>query len=69
MFFSQLKHYLKLNKKVLKFDELNEEVKQAIKKVSKDNYKNYFQIRVQEKGIRKINQNISTLIRKTKNYK
>ena len=42
MFFSQLKHYLKLNKKVLKFDELNEEVKQAIKKVSKDNYKNYF---------------------------
>jgi len=42
MFFSQIKHQLKLNKKVLKFKELQEEVKIAIKKVKKENYKKYF---------------------------
>ena len=42
MFFSQIKHYLKLNKKVLRFDELIVEVNQSIRKVSKNNYKNYF---------------------------
>ena len=41
-FFNQIKHFLKLNKKVLKFDELSKEVKKAIKSVKKENYKNYF---------------------------
>jgi len=34
---------LKLNKKVLKYDELVVEIKNAIKQVKKDNYKNYFE--------------------------
>ena len=42
MFFNQIKHYLKLNKKVLKFDELKQETKLAIDKVKKNNYENYF---------------------------
>lgn len=41
-YFNQIKHYLKLNKKVLKYDELKEEIKNAIQKVTKENYKNYF---------------------------
>jgi hypothetical protein len=34
---------LKLNKKVLKYDELVIEIKNAIKQVKKENYKNYFE--------------------------
>jgi hypothetical protein len=34
---------LKLNRRVLKFKELEKEVKNAIKKVKKSNYKNYFE--------------------------
>jgi len=34
---------LKLNKKVLKYDELLVEIKNAIKQVKKENYKNYFE--------------------------
>jgi len=41
-YFNQIKHYLKLNKKVLKYDELKDEVKKAIKNVKKENYQNYF---------------------------
>jgi len=37
-YFNQIKHYLKLNKKVLKYNELNDE----IKNVKKENYMNYF---------------------------
>jgi hypothetical protein len=36
-FFNQIKHYLKLYKKVLKYDELAIEIKNAIKKVKKQN--------------------------------
>jgi len=32
-YFNQIKHYLKLNKKVLKYDEIVIEVKNAIKQV------------------------------------
>ena len=42
-YFNQIKHYLKLNKKVLKYDELVVEIKNAIKQVKKENYKNYFE--------------------------
>ena len=41
-YFNQIKHYLRLNKKVLKYNELKEEIKNAIKQVKKYNYKNYF---------------------------
>ena len=34
---------MKLNKKVLKYDELVIEIKNAIKQVKKENYKNYFE--------------------------
>ena len=69
MFFSQIKHYLKLNKKILRFNELKKEVKLAIRKVSKDNYKNYFLYAYKKKELRKIKRSVSTLRRKTKNYK
>ena len=42
-YFNQIKHYLRLNKKVLKYDELAIEIKNAIKQVKKENYKNYFE--------------------------
>ena len=42
MRFNQIKHTLKLNKKVLKFNKLKLEVEKSIKKVKKMNYKNYF---------------------------
>ena len=35
MWFNQIKHTLKLNKKVLKFNELKFEVKKSIKKLRK----------------------------------
>lgn len=40
--FNQLKHYLKLNKKVLKFNEIKQEIKKAFTKIKKQHYKNYF---------------------------
>ena len=48
MFFNQIKHYLKLNKKVLKFNELKIEVEQSIKKVKTQNYFNYFKYAYQK---------------------
>jgi hypothetical protein len=36
-YFNQIKHYLKLNKKVLKYDELNNEIKNAITPAEKKN--------------------------------
>lgn len=59
-YFNQIKHYLKLNKKVLKFNDLAKEVKKAIKNVKKENYK--------KKELRKYDRKKSTL-RKPKIYK
>ena len=42
MVFNQLKHYLKLNKKVLQFDEIKLEVRKAFSKIKPENYKSYF---------------------------
>ena len=69
MFFNQIKHYLKLNKKVLRFDDLKKEVKKAIKKVKRENYKNYFFYAYKKNELRKVKRGISTLIRKPKIYK
>jgi hypothetical protein len=69
MFFNQIKHYLKLNKKVIKFDELKKEVKKAIKKVKRENYKNYFLYAYKKNELRKLKKGTSTLARKPKIYK
>lgn len=65
MWFYQIKHTLKLNKKVLKFNELKEQVRKYIKKVKKLNYKNYFDYTYNKKNktIKKKN------TRKIKKYK
>lgn len=60
MWFNQIKHSLKLNKKVLKL-----EVKKSIRKVKINNYENYF-----EYAYNKKNKTIRLRItRKIKNYK
>ena len=69
MFFNQIKYYLKLNKKVLKFDDLKKEVKKAIKKVKRENYKNYFLYAYKKNELRKVKRGVSTLVRKPKIYK
>tara|TARA_Y100000385_G_scaffold255176_1_gene280568 strand:+ start:376 stop:576 length:201 start_codon:yes stop_codon:yes gene_type:complete len=65
MWFNQIKHKLKLNTKVLKFNELKEQIENSIKKVNKINYKNYFEYAYNKKNktIRMRN------TRKIKNYK
>ena len=65
MFFNQIKHYLKLNKKVLKFDDLKKEVKKAIKKVKRENYKNYFLYAYKKNELRKEKRGVSTISKKT----
>jgi transposase len=68
-FFNQIKHYLKLNKKVLKYDELAIEIKNAIKQVKKENYKNYFENAYNKDAYKDYVKKDSTLKRKPKNYK
>jgi transposase len=67
--FSQIKHYLKLNKKVLKYDELKKEIINTIKKVKKENYKNYFINAYKKDEYDEYIKKDSTLKRKSKNYK
>lgn len=68
-YFNQIKHYLKLNKKVLKYDDLVVEIKNAIKQVKKENYKNYFENAYNKDAYKDYIRNDSTLKRKLKNYK
>ena len=56
---------MKLNKKVLKYDELVIEIRNAIKQVKKENYKNYFENAYNKDYVKKD----STLKIKPKNYK
>ena len=60
---------MKLNKKVLKYDELVIEIKNAIKKVKKDNYKKYFEHSYNKDIYKDKIRKSSTLKRKPKNYK
>jgi transposase len=69
MFFNQIKHSLKLNKNILKFNELEEEVKNAILKVKKENYQNYFTYAYKKNELREYKRGVSTLKRKLKIYK
>jgi len=57
------------NKKVLKYDELVIEVKNAIKQVKKENYKNYFENAYNKDAYKDYVKKDSTLKRKPKNYK
>ena len=66
---NQIKHYLRLNKKVLKYDELAIEIKNAIKQVKKENYKNYFENAYNKDAYKNYVKKDSTLKRKPKNYK
>jgi len=68
-YFNQIKHYLKLNKKILKYDELTIEIKNAIKQVKKENYKNYFENTYNKDVYKEYVKKDSTLKRKAKNYK
>jgi transposase len=67
--FSQLKHYLKLNKKLLKYGELNKAIKKAIGKIKTSQYANYFNYAYNKDGFKHIIRKQSTLKRKLKNYK
>ena len=69
MFFNQIKHYLKLNKKFLKYEDLKKSVRKAIKKVKKENYKKYFLYAYKKNELRKVKRVVSTLKRKPKIYK
>ena len=68
-YFNQIKHYLKLNKKVLRFDELEKEVTISIKNVKKENYRNYFNYAYKKDKLKKYIKKNSTLKRNLKNYK
>jgi transposase len=68
MLFNQLKHYLKLNKKVLKFDEIKTEIKNAFTKIKKKHYINYFLYAYQKDKL-VLPSKDTTLKRKLKVYK
>ena len=65
---NQLKHYLKQNKSVLRYNELNKSVENAIEKIKPENYKNYFNYAF-DKSQFKIPSNHSTRRRTLKKYK
>ena len=60
---------MKLNKKVLKYEELKEEIKKAINNIKKENYKNYFINAYNKDAYKNYIKKDSTLKRKLKNYK
>ncbi len=67
--FSQLKHYLKLNKKLLKYCELNKAINKVIGKIKTSQYANYFNYAYNKDAFKHIIIKQSTLKRKLKNYK
>jgi len=67
--FSQLKHYLKLNKKLLKYNELNKAIKRAISKIKTSQYAKYFYYAYKKEVFKTLIRKQPTLKRKLKNYK
>ena len=67
-FFNQLKHYLKQNKSVLRYNELHKSVENAIAKVKPENYRNYFNYAYEKKQF-KLPSKHSTQRRTLKKYK
>jgi transposase len=68
-FFNQIKYYLKLNRKILKFNELEIEIINAIDKVKSENYINYFNYAYKQKENRLYTRKISTRKKQAKIYK
>jgi transposase len=66
--FNQLKYYLKQNKSILRYNELNKSVAHAIAKIKPENYKNYFNYAYDKKQF-KIPSKYSTRMRTLKKYK
>jgi len=64
-----LKHYLKLNKELLKYDELNKAIKKAIDKIKTFQYAKYFNYAYKKEAFKNLIRKQSTLKRKLKNYK
>ena len=56
-------------KKELKYDELNNEIKDAINNVKKENYVNYFNYAYKKENLKQYTMKRSTLFRKPKIYK
>lgn len=67
-FFNQLKHYIKLDEP-MNYDEIKLSVKNSIKKISKQNFKNYFKGTYNKEFIIKDMRNVLKYHKKAKVYK
>lgn len=68
-YFNQVKTYLKKNKNVENFQQLQQNVEKVIEKVKSENYRNYFEYAYNWKKGCEIKRKSSTRRRKLKNYK
>lgn len=69
-FFSQSKHYLKLNKPSSTFSQITNNVKNALKNIKKENYKNYIENSYKKKETQKYSKKkYSSRRKKLKKYK
>ena len=67
--FNQVKTYLKKNRNVENYQQLENNVNKAIEKVKPENYRNYFEHAYNLKEVIKLHRKSSTRKRKLKNYK
>ena len=68
-YFNQIKTYLKKDRNVANFQELEKNVEKAINKVKPENYKNYFEYTYNLKEVYELKRKPSTRRRKLKIYK
>ena len=68
-YFNQVKTYLKKNRNVENFQQLEKNVEKAIERVKPENYKNYFEYAYNLKEGINLHRKPSTRRRKLKNYK
>lgn len=68
-YFNQIKTYMKKNRNVENFQELEKNVEKAINKVKPENYKNYFEYAYNLKEGYELKRKSSTRRKKLKNYK
>jgi transposase len=68
-YFNQIKTYLKKDRNVENYQELEKNVNRAIEKVKPENYKNYFEYAYNMKEGMNLQRKSSTRRRKLKNYK
>ncbi len=67
-YFNQIKTYMKKNRNVENYEQLEKNVENAIDKVKSENYKNYFEYAYFKEGY-ELKRHPSTRRRKLKNYK